>query len=75
MTSADLEEKVAFQPVGVKLTAEWSVDVTLPSGQHVRLGRFVDEAAAREWIRLNSAEWLKLKQCEINRRIEETRGG
>lgn len=44
----------------------WRVRATLPSGRTKEIGEFENEAAAQKWIRLVSAQWLGLMQCEAS---------
>ena len=56
---ANLSSKVEFQPVRMDIGEGWFIRVLLPKGERPRLGGFNTEAEATEWIRRESAAWLK----------------
>ena len=52
-------QKTTFEAVQIKMGPEWYVRVTLPNGEQPHLGGFKTEAEGIEWIKHQSAAWLK----------------
>lgn len=51
--------KLRFDACQIKMGLEWYVRVTLLHGETRHLGGFKSEAEANEWIKRESAGWLK----------------
>ena len=59
VSMVDAPQKTTFEAVQIKMGPEWSVRLTLPNGEQPHLGGFKTEAEAIEWIKRESAAWLK----------------
>jgi hypothetical protein len=51
--------KVKFEPCALLAELAWSIQVTLPHGERINVGRFDAEKEAANWIAAHSAKWIK----------------
>jgi hypothetical protein len=51
--------KVKFEPSAFLAESAWCVQVTLPHGERINVGRFDAESEATNWIAAHSAKWIK----------------
>ncbi len=56
---AKKKPKVEFAPTQAKVGAAWYVRITLPNTGHALINSFKSKDEAEEWIRVDSATWLK----------------
>jgi hypothetical protein len=61
-TLANIKRNARFEPIELKDGPGWYVHVTLPRMKQHKLGNFLTELEAREWIKLRSLAWLKKYQ-------------
>ena len=51
--------KLKFEPSALLAESAWCVQVTLPHGERINVGRFDAESEATNWIAAHSAKWIK----------------